>query len=219
MWADQVPECKVTETEGGFKCPNPKDNPNPGTFSRHAHPDDCRKYYICLDNSPREYGCPIGTVYQIGSDVFSGQCTDPEGVEGCENYYGDDLKGIRKSELLLGGGGDQGASYNQPSKPTTRKKVAQPKPVVVEEAPVAKPVQQQQPSRVVQSSRERVRTVPVQQQPQQQQPQQQVQQSRPVPVTTQRPAPTTEAPKPTPDAKLDDYYYYESDEVPAQRQP
>lgn len=85
----------IAETEGGFKCPNPKDNPNPGTFSRHAHPDDCRlvfknialvfyriiivwsficrKYYICLEGSPREYGCPIGTVYQIGADQFSGR--------------------------------------------------------------------------------------------------------------------------------------------------
>lgn len=195
MWADQVPECKVTETQGGFKCPLASANPNPGTFSRHAHPEDCRKYYVCLDNSPREYGCPIGTVFKIGADEYSGQCTDPEGVDGCENYYGDDLKGLKKSELLLGLTGDSGSSsYAVTNKPTIRKKI---------QRPAAEPVQQPQPAPSQQSntrvqqnqSRDRVRPS---------------QAARPSPVTTPRPAPTTEATKATDANKSDDYYYYDN---------
>lgn len=53
-----------------------------GSFSRHAHPDDCRKYYICLEGIAREYGCPIGTVFKIGDSDGSGACEDPEDVPG-----------------------------------------------------------------------------------------------------------------------------------------
>jgi len=104
LWADQVPGCKISnQKEGGFSCPDAKLNPNAHhTFSRHAHPEDCRKYYVCLDGNAREYGCPVGTVFKIGSDEYSGQCEDPEGVDGCENYYGDELKNFKKSQLLSG---------------------------------------------------------------------------------------------------------------------
>ncbi|XP_018571556.1 protein obstructor-E isoform X2 [Anoplophora glabripennis] len=99
MWADQVPECK---SDGGFTCPADINNAG-GSFSRHAHPEDCRKYYICLEGQAREYGCPIGTVFKIGDADGTGNCEDPEDVPGCEDYYGDlDLKSIRKSELLAG---------------------------------------------------------------------------------------------------------------------
>lgn len=103
MWADQVPECKVDEVANGFNCPAAGDVTNTGSFSRHAHPDDCRKYYVCLEGTAREYGCPIGTVFKIGDGEGTGNCEDPEDVPGCEDYYGDlDLKSIRKSELHLG---------------------------------------------------------------------------------------------------------------------
>jgi len=73
-----------------------------------------------LDGNPREYGCPIGTVFKIGTEG-GGQCTEPEGVQGCEDYYGDELKGLKKSDLLLGGDYNSG---NQNSKaPTLRKRV------------------------------------------------------------------------------------------------
>ncbi|KAJ8938478.1 hypothetical protein NQ318_004118 [Aromia moschata] len=117
MWADQVPECK---SDGQFSIDRihdaltkgkklqevsraPADVNAAGTFSRHAHPEDCRKYYICLEGQAREYGCPIGTVFKIGDADGTGNCEDPEDVPGCEDYYGDlDLKSIRKSELLAG---------------------------------------------------------------------------------------------------------------------
>nr|CAD7587984.1 unnamed protein product [Timema genevievae] len=103
MWADQVPECKTDEVANGFVCPAAGELSNVGSFSRHAHPEDCRKYYICTEGVARELGCPIGTVFKIGDTDGSGNCEDPEDVPGCEDYYGDlDLKTIRKSELLAG---------------------------------------------------------------------------------------------------------------------
>ncbi|KRT85641.1 Carbohydrate-binding protein, partial [Oryctes borbonicus] len=92
-----------SEVAGGFSCPAPGEVSNSGSLSRHAHPDDCLKYYICLKGVAREYGCPIGTVFKIGDAEGTGNCADPEDVPGCEDYYGDlDLKSIRKSELLAG---------------------------------------------------------------------------------------------------------------------
>ena len=90
-WADQVPECKnvVVAVEGQeeeFKCPA---RGAVGTFTKHAHPADCRQYFVCIGGVPREYGCPLGTVFSIGSDEFSGKCGDPEEVPECKNYYGD----------------------------------------------------------------------------------------------------------------------------------
>ena len=90
-WADQVPECKnvVIAVEGEaeeFKCPS---GGAIGAFTKHAHPADCRQYFVCIGGVPREYGCPLGTVFSLGSDVYSGKCADPEEVEECKNYYGD----------------------------------------------------------------------------------------------------------------------------------
>lgn len=71
-----------TEVAGGFTCPAAGEIAAGGSFSRHAHPDDCRKYYICLEGVAREYGCPIGTVFKIGDAEGSGNCEDPEDVPG-----------------------------------------------------------------------------------------------------------------------------------------
>jgi len=95
VWADQVTECRAEELANGFVCP--AEGGALGTYTRHAHPDDCRLYYICMHGAPREYGCPIGHVFKIGSDDGSGQCADPADVQGCEDYYGDlDLKALKQ---------------------------------------------------------------------------------------------------------------------------
>lgn len=70
------------EVANGFSCPAPGEVSNAGSFSRHAHPEDCRKYYICLEGVAREYGCPIGTVFKIGDADGTGNCEDPEDVPG-----------------------------------------------------------------------------------------------------------------------------------------
>lgn len=123
MWADQVPECKVEEVANGFNCPAAGEIANAGSFSRHPHPDDCRKYYICLEGVAREYGCPIGTVFKIGDADGTGNCEDPEDVPGCEDYYGDlDLKSIRKSELLAG------LNHQNRNTPSPGPKASKPRP-------------------------------------------------------------------------------------------
>lgn len=71
-----------TEVANGFSCPAAGEIANAGSFSRHAHPDDCRKYYICLEGTAREYGCPIGTVFKIGDSEGTGNCESPEDVPG-----------------------------------------------------------------------------------------------------------------------------------------
>merc|ERR1712123_188579 len=90
LWASEVAECSSPiipfDEEGGeFQCPS---QGSVGTFSKHAHPADCRQYFLCINGIPREQGCPLGEVFNSrtgsGSD---GQCTDPEGVPECSNYY------------------------------------------------------------------------------------------------------------------------------------
>lgn len=73
----------TVEVANGFSCPAAGELlASVGSFSRHAHPDDCRKYYICMEGTPREYGCPIGTVFKIGDSDGSGSCENPEDVPG-----------------------------------------------------------------------------------------------------------------------------------------
>ncbi|XP_037080012.1 protein obstructor-E-like [Pollicipes pollicipes] len=94
VWADKVAACKDEEEEGRFECP--ARSSGIGTYSLYAHPDDCRLYYVCMNNAPREYGCPLGTVFKIGDLDGTGRCSDPLEVEGCEEYYGDvDINALR----------------------------------------------------------------------------------------------------------------------------
>jgi len=91
-WADQVAECSsnsITVDEEGseFKCPR---QTAAGIFTKHAHPADCRQYFLCIAGVPREYGCPLGTVFNVGSGTgIDGECSDPEEVPECADYYGD----------------------------------------------------------------------------------------------------------------------------------
>lgn len=98
----QVRACKAQreeEEEGGeFVCP---DDVPVGIFSKHAHPADCRQYFVCISGTPREYGCPLGTVFKIGEGSLDGKCTDPEEVPECANYYGD--LDFDKQELVKAG--------------------------------------------------------------------------------------------------------------------
>lgn len=90
-WADQVAACKnlsegeEQEESGKFKCPS---GGPIGIFTKHAHPEDCRQYYVCISGTPREYGCPLGTVFKVGLTDTDGKCADPEDVAECTNYYG-----------------------------------------------------------------------------------------------------------------------------------
>jgi len=80
-------EAYALDTSSGFQCPAkaPADafgvsDPHP----KYEDPEDCAKFYICLNGvSPREQGCELGLVYNIGK----GECDAPENVPECKDYY------------------------------------------------------------------------------------------------------------------------------------
>lgn len=89
-----------------FQCPT---NVPLGIFSKHAHPEDCRLYFVCIAGIAREYGCPHGTVFSVGADEFTGKCSDPKEVAECSQYYGNqifDAEEMAKSGLDMGKSGD-----------------------------------------------------------------------------------------------------------------
>lgn len=93
VWADHVERCDQSEVSDGFVCPDQTEADQPGHYTRHAHPTDCRKFYVCIESVARPYGCSLGTVFNV--DTL--QCDDPENVPGCEKYYGDlDSKQVKK---------------------------------------------------------------------------------------------------------------------------
>ncbi|XP_013785504.1 protein obstructor-E-like [Limulus polyphemus] len=86
VWADKVHNCGQQEIAEGFVCPDPFEiAEQPGVYTRHAHPTDCRYFFVCIDGDARSYGCSLGSVF----NAKTLQCEDPEYVTGCENYYAD----------------------------------------------------------------------------------------------------------------------------------
>ncbi|OTF79228.1 hypothetical protein BLA29_011419, partial [Euroglyphus maynei] len=49
VWADHVDRCDQSEVSDGFVCPDPTETDQPGHYTRHAHPTDCRKFYVCIE--------------------------------------------------------------------------------------------------------------------------------------------------------------------------
>jgi len=84
---DCKPASYALETESGFTCPERPDADEFGQYDPHpkySDPLDCAKFFICLNNvSPREQGCEVGLVY----DEVTQQCTSPEQVPECKDYY------------------------------------------------------------------------------------------------------------------------------------
>lgn len=95
-WADKVNRCKSKEVAEGLSCPDSTAGETAGTYSRHGHPEDCRKFFVCIDHTPRMYGCELGSVFNLETLM----CDEPENVAGCEEYYGDlDIKTLKKAQL------------------------------------------------------------------------------------------------------------------------
>uniref|UniRef100_A0A182K5K0 Chitin-binding type-2 domain-containing protein n=1 Tax=Anopheles christyi TaxID=43041 RepID=A0A182K5K0_9DIPT len=72
----------------GFQCPkNAQKMDKNGQIIVHpnyAHPDDCQRFYICLNGvEPRLGTCEQGKVYNEDLE----RCDDPENVTGCEDWY------------------------------------------------------------------------------------------------------------------------------------
>ncbi|GAB6024879.1 Chitin binding Peritrophin-A domain [Chamberlinius hualienensis] len=95
-WADKVDRCLKKEIAEGFSCPEGAGAESAGTYTRHGHAEDCRKFFVCIESTPRMYGCELGTVFNLETLM----CDDPANVPGCEDYYGDlDLKTLKKAQL------------------------------------------------------------------------------------------------------------------------
>ncbi|XP_076352996.1 protein obstructor-E-like isoform X2 [Tachypleus tridentatus] len=96
VWADKVDSCGQQEIAEGFVCPDPIEiAEQTGVYTRHAHPTDCRYFFVCINGDARSYGCNLGKVF----NAKTLQCADPEDVPGCEKYYDDldvDVKKLKK---------------------------------------------------------------------------------------------------------------------------
>ena len=143
-WADQVHTCKkVQEDEKtGFVCPKSSTS---GVYSKHAHPEDCRQYYICINGQPREYGCPVGSVFKITTDGNDGKCSDPNDVPECANYYGDLT--FQPQELVRAGVDPEAVGFKPApgrvrviNRPSNAVSVPRVKPVARRPRPTADPV-------------------------------------------------------------------------------
>uniref|UniRef100_A0A182W552 Chitin-binding type-2 domain-containing protein n=1 Tax=Anopheles minimus TaxID=112268 RepID=A0A182W552_9DIPT len=72
----------------GFQCPKDARKMDKNgqiiTHPNYPHPDDCQRFYICLNGiEPRQGTCEEGMVYN--EDLQ--RCDDPENVPGCEDWY------------------------------------------------------------------------------------------------------------------------------------
>ncbi|XP_069696431.1 protein obstructor-E-like isoform X1 [Periplaneta americana] len=83
--------CSKAESKlkDGFECPKDGQVDRNGQAVAHpkfAHPEDCQKFYVCLNGvQPRELGCSLGEVYNEEDQ----KCDAPENVPGCEDWYKD----------------------------------------------------------------------------------------------------------------------------------
>ncbi|GLH10772.1 Uncharacterized protein GBIM_15671 [Gryllus bimaculatus] len=80
---------ELQKLKDGFECPKDAQADGNGQAVAHpkfAHPEDCQKFYVCLNGvEPRELGCSLGEVYNEEDQ----KCDAPENVAGCEDWYKD----------------------------------------------------------------------------------------------------------------------------------
>jgi len=93
-------ECSATAVLN-FDCPNAKSRFSKlkfGDHDRHAHPDDCRAFYICLmDGKPRLGGCPRGKVF----NSETGFCDKPKNVEDhCKDWYNTEKGKLSANDII-----------------------------------------------------------------------------------------------------------------------
>lgn len=82
-WADQVSDCDA-EAYLGFRCPPvPKvAGLGPGETRFYTAPQDCQRYFQCLEGRPRLFNCGPGNGF---NDLTNG-CDAAENVTSCPEY-------------------------------------------------------------------------------------------------------------------------------------
>jgi len=101
LWISEVSDCAtnsiIIDENEEFVCP---EGTAQGAFTKHAHPLDCRQFFLCIGGVPREQGCPLGEVFSDGTGSgIDGSCTDPENVPECADYYAGNEEVIQKRAL------------------------------------------------------------------------------------------------------------------------
>lgn len=77
-WPDVVEDCDVEEYLG-FACPGLFGENSSANPINYRHPDDCNKYFACINGKPRLLSCGEDKVF----DEYSGQCESSD-VSVCE---------------------------------------------------------------------------------------------------------------------------------------
>lgn len=93
-WADQVADCDA-ESYLGFRCPaaaEVKVGSGLGVAETRFYttPEDCQRYFVCLEGRPRMYNCGVGN----GFNELTNGCDAAENVTSCPSY-------IRRDEVEL----------------------------------------------------------------------------------------------------------------------
>ncbi|XP_033212676.1 protein obstructor-E-like [Belonocnema kinseyi] len=78
-WPDQVSDCDA-EAYLGFSCPNAKEGGyQTGELRFFRSPQDCQRYYVCVNGRPRLQNCGEGNAF---NDLIN-TCDAAENVTGC----------------------------------------------------------------------------------------------------------------------------------------
>ncbi|GFU21987.1 hypothetical protein NPIL_145061 [Nephila pilipes] len=125
-WADLVKSSCKTEDLLGFTCPEPNAvDLQDGVYTTYPHPDNCQLHFVCIKGEdgarrPRMLTCHEGLVY----DPVSKTCSRPDGVAGCEDFYGS-LSPPPKQRKPAAREPIEEEEYEEPPTPKPRRRVQQ----------------------------------------------------------------------------------------------
>ncbi|XP_077284048.1 protein obstructor-E-like [Arctopsyche grandis] len=95
-WPDMVPDCDA-EAFLGFSCPPEPVDPFFGAqeFRNYRSPEDCQRFFTCVNNKPRLYNCGEGNAY---NDLIQA-CDGIENVTSCASQYQRSQTGVQLQQL------------------------------------------------------------------------------------------------------------------------
>ncbi|XP_058790684.1 protein obstructor-E-like [Phymastichus coffea] len=94
-WPDQVNDCDA-EAFLGFTCPTSGQSSFLHSEARfYRSPNDCQRYYVCVNNRPRLQNCGEGNAF---NDLI-GTCDAAENVTGCEPPFRKNLETLNLIDI------------------------------------------------------------------------------------------------------------------------
>ncbi|XP_022912166.2 protein obstructor-E-like [Onthophagus taurus] len=91
-WPDQVQSCNA-EAFLGFTCPPEAKTFAPSEYKYFRSPNDCQRYFICIENKPRLYNCGEGQAF----NDLTNSCDGIENVTGCLPQYNQNYDQSRRN--------------------------------------------------------------------------------------------------------------------------